>query len=104
MRLYEKGQPVASLRVWKGATDTLKAGFDQDLYFSLPKGQADKLKATLESRQPLVAPVTAGQTVGTMRITLDGKPLTEVPVIAIESVELGSIFARGWDAMRLLFQ
>jgi len=104
VRLYEKGQPVASLRVWKGATDTLKAGFDRDLFFSLPKGQAEKLKATLESRQPLVAPVAAGQTVGTMRITLDGKPLTEMPVIAIESVELGGFFARGWDAMRLLFQ
>jgi D-alanyl-D-alanine carboxypeptidase (penicillin-binding protein 5/6) len=104
VRLYQKGQPVASLRVWKGATDTLSAGFERDLYFSLPKGHAEKLKASLESQQPLVAPVSAGQRVGTMRITLDGKPLGEVPVVAIESVELGSIFARGWDALRLFFQ
>lgn len=104
VRLYQKGQPVASLRVWKGATDTLEAGFERDLYFSLPKGQAEKLKASLESQQPLVAPVRAGQRVGTMRITLDGKLLSEVPVVAIQSVELGSIFARGWDALRLLFQ
>ena len=104
VRLYQKGQVVASLRVWKGASNTLNAGFDRDLYFSLPKGQAEKLKASLESQQPLVAPVNAGQRVGTMRITLDGKPLTEVPVVAIEAVELGNIFARGWDAMRLFFQ
>jgi len=104
VRLYEKGQPVASLRVWKGATESLDAGFDRDLYFSLPKGQAEKLKATLESQQPLVAPVVAGQRVGTMRITLDGKPLTEVPVVAIQGVELGNIFARGWDAIRLFFK
>jgi D-alanyl-D-alanine carboxypeptidase (penicillin-binding protein 5/6) len=104
VRLYQKGQQVASLRVWKGATDTLNAGFDRDLYFTLPKGQAEKLKATLESQQPLVAPVSAGQRVGTMRITLDGKPLTEVPVVAIETVELGGILSRGWDAIRLFFQ
>jgi len=104
VRLYEKGQSIASLKVWKGRSDTLSAGFDRDLYFTLPKGQADKLKATLESQQPLVAPVAAGQRVGTMKISLDGKPLTEVPVVAIEKVELGNIFARGWDAMRLFFK
>jgi D-alanyl-D-alanine carboxypeptidase (penicillin-binding protein 5/6) len=104
VRLYEKGQSIASLKVWKGRSDTLNAGFDRDLYFTLPKGQADKLKATLESQQPLVAPVATGQRVGTMKIALDGKPLTEVPVVAIEKVELGNIFARGWDAMRLFFK
>ncbi len=104
VRLYQKDQPVASLRVWKGATDKLDAGFTRDLFFTLPKGQADKLKATLESNQPLVAPVAQAQRVGTMKITLDGKPLTEVPVVALEKVELGNIFARGWDAMRLYFK
>jgi D-alanyl-D-alanine carboxypeptidase (penicillin-binding protein 5/6) len=104
VRLYEKGQSIADLKVWKGRTDTLKAGFDRDLLFTLPKGQADKLKATLESEQPLVAPVSAGQRVGTMKVTLDGKPFTEVPVVALDKVELGNIFARGWDAMRLFFK
>jgi serine-type D-Ala-D-Ala carboxypeptidase (penicillin-binding protein 5/6) len=104
VRLYEKGQSIADLKVWKGQTDTLKAGFDRDLFFTLPKGQAEKLKATLESQQPLVAPVEAGQRVGTMKITLEGKPLAEVPVVALGKVELGNIFARGWDAMRLFFK
>jgi len=104
VRLYEKGQSIADLKVWKGQSDNLKAGFDRDLFFTLPKGHAEKLKATLESQQPLVAPVEAGQRVGTMKITLDGKPLTEVPVVALNKVELGNIFARGWDAMRLFFK
>lgn len=104
VRLYEKGQSIADLKVWKGRTDTLKAGFDRDLLFSLPKGQAEKLKATLESQQPLVAPVAAGQRVGTMKVTLDGKPFTEVPVVALDKVEIGNIFARGWDAMQLFFK
>jgi len=104
VRLYEKGQSIASLKVWKGTTDQIKAGFERDLYFSLPKGQAEKLKATLESQQPLVAPVAAGQQVGVMKITLDGKPFTEIRVVALDKVELGNIFARGWDAIRLFFK
>jgi D-alanyl-D-alanine carboxypeptidase (penicillin-binding protein 5/6) len=104
VRLYEKGKSVATLMVWKGSAEKLNAGFDRDLFFSLPKGQADKLKATLESQQPLVAPVSAGQRVGTMKIVLEDKLLAEVPVVALDKVELGSIFVRGWDAIRLLFK
>jgi D-alanyl-D-alanine carboxypeptidase (penicillin-binding protein 5/6) len=104
VRLYEKGRSVATLAVWKGATDKLNAGFDRDLFFTLPKGQAAKLKATLESQQPLIAPIAAGQRVGTMKIALEDKPLAEVPVVAIEPVELGNIFVRGWDTLRLFFK
>jgi D-alanyl-D-alanine carboxypeptidase (penicillin-binding protein 5/6) len=104
VRLYEKGKSVATLMVWKGSAEKLNAGFDRDLFFALPKGQADKLKATLESQQPLVAPVSAGQRVGTMKIVLEDKLLAEVPVVALDKVELGGIFVRGWDAIRLLFK
>ena len=104
VRLYERGKPISSLAVWKGATDTLNAGFERDLFFTLPKGQAGKLKATLESQQPLIAPIAAGQRVGTMKITLEDRTLAEVPVVAIEQVETGGIFVRTWDSLRLLFK
>ena len=104
VKLYEKNQPVANLRVWKGALNNVKAGFLNDLYVSLPKGQTDKVKASLESRQPLLAPVAAGQKIGVMKMTLDGKPYAELPVVALEDVALAGIFGRGWDSIRLLFK
>ncbi|MDP2239623.1 MAG: D-alanyl-D-alanine carboxypeptidase family protein [Burkholderiales bacterium] len=104
VRLYEKNQPVATLQVWKGGGNSVKAGFTGDLYLSLPKGQADKVKATVESAQPLLAPINAGQKVGVMKLTLDGKPYIELPVVALESVPLAGIFGRGWDSLRLLFK
>ncbi len=57
----------------------------------VPKGDVDKLKAELVSQQPLVAPVQAGQQVGTLRVTLDGKPLGEYPVVALEAVPVGGL-------------
>jgi len=82
----------------------VKAGFTGDYYVTLPKGYRERLKASLESQQPLLAPVSAGARVGTMKLTLDGKPYGEVPVVALESVAPGNIFARGWDTLRLLFK
>jgi D-alanyl-D-alanine carboxypeptidase (penicillin-binding protein 5/6) len=104
VKLYAKNQPVASLPIWKGSGSSVKAGFLNDLYVSLPKGQANSMKASLESRQPLLAPVTAGQKVGVMRLTLDGKPYAELPVVALEDIALAGIFGRGWDSIRLLFK
>jgi D-alanyl-D-alanine carboxypeptidase (penicillin-binding protein 5/6) len=104
VKLYEKNQPVASLPIWKGSGNSVKAGFLNDLYVSLPKGQTDKVKANLESRQPLLAPVAAGQKIGVMKLMLDGKPYAELPVVALEDVALAGIFGRGWDSIRLLFK
>ena len=104
VKLYEKNQTVMTLQIWKGSSNEIKAGFLEDLFVSVPKGQADKLKANVESRQPLLAPVSAGQKIGVMKITLDGKPYLEVPVVALEGVSLAGILGRGWDTIRLLFK
>lgn len=104
VRLYAGNQPVTQLRVWKGASDMLKAGFTSDLYVAVPKGQGDKLKATVESLQPLLAPVSPGQRVATLKLEIDGKPWRELPVVALEGMPVAGIFGRAWDTLRLLFK
>ena len=104
VRLYGKGQAVSTLRVYKGSTDDLKAGFPEDFHLSVPVGASPRLKATLESMQPLIAPVEAGQRVGTLKVTLDGKPFGEYPVLALEKVGIANIFGRGLDTLRLMFK
>ena len=104
VRLYAQNQPVATIRVWKGSLNSLRAGFVRDFYLALPKGGGDKVKATIDSLQPVLAPVRAGQRVATLKLTLDGKPYGEFPVVALEEVPLAGILGRGWDAIRLFFQ
>ncbi|MGQ0748907.1 MAG: D-alanyl-D-alanine carboxypeptidase family protein [Betaproteobacteria bacterium] len=104
VRLYEKNRPVATLQVWKGSSNVVKAGFTSDLYLTLPKGEAEKLKASVESMQPLLAPIGAGQRVGTVKIMLDGKPYRELPVVALEEVPVAGVLGRSWDSIRLLFK
>ena len=104
VRVYQKGQTVSTLRVWKGAQKTLKAGFDQDLYVALPKGHYPRLQASVSSAQPLLAPVSAGKKVGTLKLTLEGKPLAEYPLAALENVEVGNLFWRTWDDIKLMLK
>lgn len=104
VRLYAKGQPVdPPLAVWKGGQNTLKAGFLRDFYVSVPKGHADRLKAVLETQKPLLAPIAVGQKVGAVKLSLDGKPFAEYPLVALENVPIANIFGRAWDSLRLMW-
>ena len=90
--------------MWKGKENILKAGVSQDLLLTLPKGHYSRVKASVTSKQPLLAPIAAGQTVGTLRLTLDDKPLAEYPLVALEEMPLANIFGRAWDTIKLWFK
>lgn len=104
VRLYPGRQPVVMLEVFKGASNRVGAGFLSDLHLALPRGQGEKLKARVESMQPLLAPIRVGERIGTLMLTLDDQPYREVPVVALENVPLAGVFGRGWDALRMLFR
>ena len=104
VKLYAGGQPIQPLPVWKGNSRELQAGLPDDYFITLPKGFSQRLKATLESMQPLIAPIRAGDRVGTLRLTFDGKPFAERNVVALETVGIANIFIRGWHSLRLLYR
>jgi len=101
VKLYSKGQAVATPEVWKGAQSNVKLGFTNDVLVTVPKGVAGKLKPVLERKDPLVAPLARGSRVGTLKMMVDNKPLLVLPVVALEEVPEASIFGRAWDSMRL---
>ena len=103
-RLYAANQPVSSFRVWKGEAKQLNVGFEQDLNMTLPRGEVEKLQVTLESRQPLLAPVARGEQVGLMQVSLDGKPMGSYPVVALADVPESGFVSRFIDALVLWFK
>jgi serine-type D-Ala-D-Ala carboxypeptidase (penicillin-binding protein 5/6) len=101
VKLYAAGSAVRSLEVWKGAAHTVEVGVGTDLFVTVPKGEADRLKAELVSQQPLVAPLAKGQRVGVLRVTHDGKPFGEYPLVTLEPVAMAGFFRRTWDTLQL---
>lgn len=104
VELYQASKPVAALKVWKGANREVGAGFLADRYLTLPRGRAGDLKLTLEAMEPIVAPVARGQRIGVVRVALDGAPVAEFPLIALDDVGPANLFGRAWDSVRLWFK
>jgi len=104
VKLYDKGQAISQLKVFKGAQNLVGAGFAEDFVVSVPRGSADKLTVQLVSRQPLIAPVASGAVVGTLKLSVAGQPWGEYPVVAQNTVPVAGFFGRLWDDLRLFFQ
>ncbi len=102
VKLFEAGKPIATPEVWKGKERMAKLGSDAAVVIAVPRGEADKLKTTVERTEPLVAPLAKGQRVGTLKVTTAaGAPVAEVPLVVLEAVEQAGVFGRAWDAIRL---
>ena len=103
-KVYPKGTAIAKLPVWKGSEKTVSVGLPQDLYLTLLKGEYGGLKASLLSKQPLFAPIKAGQPIATLRLTKNGAALADYPLVALTEVPVAGFFGRTWDSIKLFFK
>jgi serine-type D-Ala-D-Ala carboxypeptidase (penicillin-binding protein 5/6) len=101
IRLFDANQPVATPEVWKGTANTVKLGRAQPVVVAVPSGTAAQLKTAVARPDPLVAPFTKGQHIATLKVLAGDKPVTEVPLVALEAVEEAGVLGRAWDALRL---
>lgn len=102
VRLFDKDQAVSTVPVWKGAAPEAKLGALGPVFVAVPRGEGGKLQTKVERTDPLVAPLTKGQRVGTLKVTTTtGVAVAEVPLVVQQDVPLAGIFGRAWDAIRL---
>jgi serine-type D-Ala-D-Ala carboxypeptidase (penicillin-binding protein 5/6) len=102
VRLFEGGKPIVTPEVWKGKERTAKLGAEGSVVVAVPRGEGEKLKTDVQRTDPLVAPLTKGQRVGTLKVTTAaGAPVVEVPLVVQETVEQAGLFGRAWDSIRL---
>ncbi len=104
VRLFSADQPVTRVKIFKGADDELAAGFRHDFYVTVPHGDSNRVKAKIITRQPMLAPVSLGQKVGTLHVTLDGDIIGDYPLRALKSVGVAGLLGRAWDSLLLMFQ
>lgn len=101
IKLFDPGQAVASPAIWKGKSNTLKLGRSDALVVAVPTGSAAQIKTQLVRPDPLVAPVTKGQAIGSLKIYRGEQFWVEMPLQALDTVEQAGVLGRAWDAVRL---
>ena len=101
VKLFDAGQAVATPAIWKGKASTVKLGRADALVVAVPTGAAAQIKTQLARPDPLVAPVTKGQTIGSLKVFRGEQLWVEMPLQALDAVEQAGVLGRAWDALRL---
>ena len=101
IKLFDANQAVVTPNVWKGRGSQVKLGRFAPIVVAVPAGAAGRIQTQVARPEPLVAPLNRGQAVGTLKVTLDHKPLVDVPLLGLDTVEQAGFVGRAWDSVRL---
>jgi serine-type D-Ala-D-Ala carboxypeptidase (penicillin-binding protein 5/6) len=101
-RLYAANQPVGNAHVWK-VSDPVPVITHQEMWATAPRGDLARATAVLYLKKKVVAPVSAGEPVGRLRVTRDGALVAEVPVYPQQAVVPSGLWRRMLDTVHLWF-
>ncbi len=88
------------VRVWGTRTDEVMPVVAELPPISVPAGTVGRITGSIEQDRDRWAPLSAGDTVGQVRYSLDGTVLEEVPLTIPEDVPEGSAIRRLFDRVR----
>ena len=101
VRLFEANSVVRNLRVWKGDAETVNAGVQEPVLVTIPRRERGSLEVGLLYDEPLIAPLAAGQQIGTVVVKMAGKEMLTRPVVAQTQIGPGGMFHNLVDSARL---
>lgn len=87
------------MRVYKARGGRAAVGVSEDLFVTLPRGQADRVELKIELAPKVFAPLSTADRVGLVRAMLDGKIVAEAALQPVADVPLGGFFRRFWDTI-----
>lgn len=106
VRLFRAAQVIARPEVLKGDRSELPIGPERDVFVTVPAAELQRLgerelRSAIERPDPLIAPLTKGETVGRLKVSLAGQVVADAPIVALESAQAAGLFGRAYDAVRL---
>ena len=84
--LFGANETVGDARVWGGTSSWVKLVARDPVRVLLSDQEKHNARTEIVYRGPLIAPVSEGQEVGFMRLTIDGKVISRVPLITGNNV------------------
>ena len=88
--------------VWGGEQETISLESAKDVYITLTPRDFKRIEPVVELDDYLQAPLSKGQVVGRITLSLDGEVLKSVELISSENVEALGFFGRAWSNIKLL--
>jgi D-alanyl-D-alanine carboxypeptidase (penicillin-binding protein 5/6) len=101
--VYAKGDRVGQARVWGGTERHVALLAAGDVRVALTPQEKEMAEVKLAYTGPLIAPVEAGQQVGSVRFIVDGVTVADVPVVTAGAItEEPSMWSRAVDSVFIM--
>ena len=92
--LIEKGRKVADVPVWYGTDKTVPMVVSEDVVKTIKKSLRNQVKLVVSYDKPVQAPVQMGQKLGVLKIEIPDTAVTEVPLIAGQTINKVGLWGR----------
>jgi D-alanyl-D-alanine carboxypeptidase (penicillin-binding protein 5/6) len=102
-KLYSSNQVLTNVPVYSGKQNAVDLGVEEEVYITIPRGQAEAMTATVDVDQVIHAPLSDRQIMGEVRVVLEDNILYQGDVITMQAVEQGGLIKRFIDWITLLF-
>jgi serine-type D-Ala-D-Ala carboxypeptidase (penicillin-binding protein 5/6) len=79
--LFGANETIGDARVWGGTSSWVRLVAREPVRVLLSEQEKPSARTEIVYRGPLIAPVSEGQEIGFMRLTIDGKVISRVPLI-----------------------
>ena len=103
-RIYDADVMLKNAELWFGEADAIELGIAEDLYVTIPRGAYEMVSAEMNLPELIEAPLTKGEELGELRLTLDNEVISRTPLITLSNVEEAGFFNRIWQSVVLFFQ
>jgi D-alanyl-D-alanine carboxypeptidase (penicillin-binding protein 5/6) len=101
-KLFGAGETVVQVPVWFGASSTVPAVAKELVGVTLRREERKELKVVARYEAPLPAPIAAGQEIGRLEVSVAGRELFAVPLLAGAAVERAGMLGRLTGALTYL--
>lgn len=103
-KLYSANDKLTDVKIWKGNEDSIPLGIKNDLYITIPRGQYDKLDASMSISSTILAPTSYGDVLGNLNVMLGTQRVAKRELISLKNISEGGFWHNLVDSVKLWFR
>lgn len=103
-KLYRANEVLKTARIWYGEQEQIAMGVGRDIYITIPRGRYKDLNASMDIESEISAPISQGQELGQVNISLDDEAIVSESIVATHAVAEGGLISQLLDRIKLMFK
>jgi D-alanyl-D-alanine carboxypeptidase (penicillin-binding protein 5/6) len=102
--LWEQGEIIGNVRVWKGAEDNTDLIVRDAVYATIPRGSRGQITTSTETIGQVTAPLKTDVSLGLIRALVGTEEVAAADLYSARPIEEGSLMQTTWDEVLLWFE